>query len=471
MLSRFFRLAENQTTVRTELLAGVTTFLTMAYIIFVQPAVLSGTMFGIKTGMDFGAVMAATCLSTALATAIMGLYAHYPIAQAPGMGENFFFVFSAIPGAAAAGYTNSWEVALGTVFISGLLFLALSLVGVRAKLVDAISPSLKNGIAVGIGLFVAFIGLQNGGLIVKDPGTLVKLNAHFSSPDLVVFFFGLLVTLVLHVRRVRGSILWGIIGATVLAVVLQLLLARIPESVASSKLVKESMLMTRFTLAKGIVSVPPSLAPTIFKMDLVHALSLTMLPFVVVFLFMNVFDTMGTLIGVGEQAGFIKNNTLPRAEQAMLSDAIGTVAGAALGTSTITSYIESAAGIEQGGRTGLTAMTIALLFLLALFFSPLIAMVGSYAAITAPALVMVGSMMMQNVLKIDWNDPSEFAPAFLVMIGIPLSYSIADGLALGFISHPIIKLLSGRGKEISLPMYGLAILLLAYFLLVRGGMK
>ena len=230
MPETFFKLSENQTNARTEILAGVTTFLTMAYIIFVQPAVLSGAMFGTKTGMDFGAVMTATCLSAALATALMALYARYPIAQAPGMGENFFFVFSAIPAATAAGFTNSWQVALGTVFISGVLFLILSLAGLREMIFNAVSPSLKNAIAAGIGLFIAFIGLQNAGVIVKDPGTAVKLNAQFASPDLMVFFSGLLLTAVLHARKVRGSILWGIVAATALAVGLKLAL---PPSLAS----------------------------------------------------------------------------------------------------------------------------------------------------------------------------------------------------------------------------------------------
>src|SRR3989475_1596147 len=222
ILERLFRVSENHTSARTEVLAGVTTFLTMAYIIVVQPAVLSGNMFGKDTGMDFGAVTTATCLSAALATAVMALYARYPIAQAPGMGENFFFVFSAVPAAVAAGFSNAWQVALGTVFISGVLFLLLSLAGLRELIFDSISPSLKNAIAAGIGLFIAFIGLQNAGLILKDPGTAVRLNAHFASPDLAVFFFGLLLTAILHARKVRGSILWGIIGATILAIVLKL---------------------------------------------------------------------------------------------------------------------------------------------------------------------------------------------------------------------------------------------------------
>lgn len=467
MVERFFRLSENQTTVRTEILAGTTTFLTMAYIIFVQPAVLSGAMFGMKTGMDFGAVMVATCLSAALASAIMGLYARYPIAQAPGMGQNFFFVFSAIPAAAAAGFSNSWEVALGTVFISGILFLGLSLFGAREAVMNAISPSLQQAIAAGIGLFIAFIGLQNSGLIVKDPGTAVKLNPHFGSPDLMVFFFGLLVMAVLHARKVRGAILWGILSATVLAVALKTAL-RIFPNWAESKIVAKSNLVKLFSLADKVVSAPPSIEPTLFKMDLANALSAAMWPFIIVFLFMVFFDTVGTLVGVAEQAGFMRDHKLPRAKQAFVSDALGTVTGAALGTSTVTSYIESASGVEQGGRTGLTSVVVAILFLLALFFSPIVGMIGSYSAITAPALVLVGAMMIRNAAKIAWDDFTEAFPAFLILVGIPLSYSIADGLALGFISHPIIKLCSGRGKEVRWFMYLLAVLLIAYFVFVRA---
>jgi AGZA family xanthine/uracil permease-like MFS transporter len=468
MLERFFHLAEHQTTARTEVLAGVTTFLTMAYIIFVQPAVLSGKMFGLETGMDFGAVTTATCLAAVLATALMALYARYPIAQAPGMGENFFFVFTAIPVAAAAGFTPAWEAALGAVFVSGVLFLLLSLLGLRELIFNAVSPSLRHSIAAGIGLFIAFIGLQNTGLILKDPGTAVKLNAHFASPDLLIFFFGLLLTGVLHARKVRGAILLGIVGATALTAAFKLGLPILPASLAAAPEVADSMLAKRFAFATGVVAAPPSLAPTFLKLDLAHAFSLKLLPLVFVFLFMLVFDAIGTLIGVCEQAGFIKDNRLPRARQAMLSDAVGTVAGAVLGTSTVTSYIESAAGVEQGGRTGLTGLVVAGLFLLALFFSPLIAMIGSYPPITAPALVLVGAMMMQNVTRIDWQDASEALPAFLTLLGIPLSYSIADGLALGFISYPLIKLLCGRGREIGWLTYVLAVVLVLYFLLVRG---
>jgi len=470
MIERLFKLAENKTSVRTEVVAGVTTFLTMAYIIFVQPAVLSGKMFGSDTGMDFGAVTTATCLSAALATAIMGLYARYPIAQAPGMGENFFFVFSTLPAASVAGFTNGWQVALGVVFVSGVLFLILSLVGLRELIFNAISPTLKNGIAAGIGLFIAFIGLQQAGVILKDPATAVKLNTHLASPDCVVFSIGLLTTAVLHARRVRGSILWGIIVATLLACLLKLMLPQLPAAISSSHEVSESMLSTRFEFAKGFIALPPSLGPTFLKMDVAHALTPKMLPFVFVFLFMLTFDAIGTLIGVCEQAGFMRENKLPRAKQAMISDAIGTVAGAAMGTSTVTSFIESAAGVEAGGRTGLTGLVVAALFLVALFFSPLIAMIGAYPPITASALTIVGAMMMQNVVKVDWKDYTESIPAFLIIVGIPLSYSIADGLALGFISYAIIKACSGRGREISWLTYSLAIVLVLYFVLVRSRM-
>jgi adenine/guanine/hypoxanthine permease len=463
MLEKFFKLTENGTTVRTEALAGMTTFLTMSYIIFVQPAVLSGKMFGFDTGMDFGSITAATCLSAALATALMALLARYPIAQAPGMGENFFFVFSAIPAAVAAGFTNGWQVALGTVFISGVLFLVLSLAGLRELIFNALRPSMRNAIAAGIGLFIAFIGLQGAGVILKDPGTAVKLNAHFSSPDLIIFFAALLTTTALQARNVRGSILWGIVVATALAIVLKLGL-----SANTSPLAANSMLAKQFHFAHGIIARPPSLAPTFFKMDIVHALSPKMLPFIFVFLFMLTFDAIGTLIGVCEQAGFMRGDKLPRARQAMISDAVGTVAGAVLGTSTVTSFIESASGVEQGGRTGLTGLVVAALFLLALLFSPLVAMVGSYPPITAPALVIVGAMMCQNVAKIDWKDYTESIPAFLTMIGIPLSYSIADGLALGFISYPIVKFLSGRGREAGWLTYLLAAVLVLYFVLVRS---
>jgi adenine/guanine/hypoxanthine permease len=327
---------------------------------------------------------------------------------------------------------------------------------------------MKNGIAAGIGLFIAFIGLQQAGIIIKDPASAVKLNTHFTSPDSIVFFVGLLTTAILHARRVRGSILWGIIVATALACLLKIALQQMPYAFFAAQDVNQSMLSTRFEFAKALIAPPPSLAPTFLQMNVTHALTAKMLPFVFVFLFMLTFDAIGTLIGVCEQAGFMRDNRLPRAKQAMVSDAIGTVAGAALGTSTVTSFIESAAGVEAGGRTGLTGLVVAALFSVALFFSPLIAMIGGYPPITAPALAIVGAMMMQNVSKIEWKDYTESIPAFLIIIGIPLSYSIADGLALGFISYAIIKAFSGRGREISWLTYLLAIVLLLYFVVVRS---
>jgi adenine/guanine/hypoxanthine permease len=453
-LERLFQISRRGSNVRTEILAGLTTFLTMAYILFVQPIVLSAT------GMDKDAVLIATAVGSAVATLVMAFYANYPIALAPAMGHNFFFAYTV-----CLGMKIPWQIALGANFISSVLFVLLSTVKFREAIFDSVPESLKHAIAAGIGLFIAFIGLQNAGVIVKDPGSAVKLNAHFASPDLIVFFAGLLTTAVLHARKIRGSILWGIVAATALAIALKLAL---PPS--GSPLVANSMLVKQFVFAKGVVAAPPSLAPTFFQMDIIHALSPKMLPFVFVFLFMLVFDAIGTLIGVCEQAGFMRDNKLPRAKQAMFSDAVGTVAGAALGTSTVTSFVESAAGVEQGGRTGLTGLVVAALFLLALFFSPLIAMVGSYPPITAPALVIVGAMMAQNAARIDWKDYTESVPAFLVMIGIPLSYSIADGLALGFISYPIIKLFTGRGREAGWLTYLLAIVLVLYFIFVRSRM-
>jgi adenine/guanine/hypoxanthine permease len=478
MLERFFKLSENGTTVPRELLAGVTTFLTMAYIIVVQPAVLSGRVTHQDTGMDFGAVTIATCLAAALATAIMGLYANYPIGQAPGMGENFFFVgllpaIAAVFPAAAA----PWQIALGVVFLSGVLFLALSLFGVREALLEAVSPSMRHGIAGGIGLFIAFIGLRNAGLVLLEHNTLA-LNTQFASPDLLVFFAGLLLTSTFHALRVRGAIIWGIVAATVLALVMLHTLPHVP-AVAHSKVVAQSKLTTDFAAAEKTFrgqpwfSSPREIAATLGKtcgqLDLRRACTVKMAPFVFIFLFMVLFDTLGTLIGVTEQAGLIRDNRLPRARQALTSDAVGTVAGALLGTSTVTSFIESSTGVEQGGRTGLTAVVVALLFLVALVFGPLVGLLGSYPPITAPALVIVGSMMMRNLSKITWDNYAEAMPAFLVILGIPLCYSIADGLALGFIAYPLVKLLAGQGREVKWLTYVIALVLVVYFVMVRSG--
>lgn len=445
MIEKLFKLKENETNIRTELIAGLTTFFTMAYIIFVNPAILSVDFGGNPTGLDFNAVMLATCLSAAIATFIMGIYANYPIAQAPGMGENFFFV-SVIMGISALGVVNAWQVALGIVLISGVLFLIISLFNVREKLMNAVSPNLKNGIAVGIGFFIAFLGLQNAKVLTSNPGTLVQLNSNLINAEVGIFLFGLVLISIFLIKKVKGAIFIGILLSAVLSVILG---------------------KVEFT---GIISKPPSIAPTFFKMDLVGVFKSIPLQeaiaFIVILLFMDVFDTIGTLVGIGEQAGFIRDNKLPRANRALMSDAIGTVAGACLGTSTVTSYIESASGVEAGGRTGLTSVFISLFFILAIFFSPLVKMIGLFKPITAPALVIVGAMMMRNVRKIDWSEYSESIPAFLIMAGIPLTCSISNGLAFGFISYPLLKLFSGKAKDTSWLVYILgAIFLLRYILL------
>ncbi len=481
MLQRWFQLREHGTSVPKEGLAGLTTFLTMAYIIVVQPQVLSGKMIGIETGMDFGAVTTATCVSAAIATLIMGIYARYPIALAPGMGENFVFALSLVPAAQVwleqeiqagriqAGITTPWCIALGVIFYSGVLFLVLSLLGVRERLLEAVSPSMRNAIAAGIGLFIALLGLQGASVIVGAPGQIVKLSPRLTSPDVIVFFVGLMVTAAFYARRIPGAIVIGIITAALLAMGLRQVIPLLP-GLAETEIVHQSQLMTRFAPAEHLLSTPPSMAPTFAKMDLIHALALPMIPYILIFLFMDVFDTLGTLVGVSEQAGFIRDNRIPRAKQALTADAVGTVVGAVCGTSTVTSFIESAAGIEQGGRTGLTAVTVAILFLVAPFFYPLIEMVGSYPPITAAALLIVGSMMMKNVLKIEWDQATEAIPAFVTMTGIVFSYSIADGLALGFIVYPLVKFLAGKGREVPWLMYGLAVVLLAYLVFAKSHM-
>ena len=432
-----------ETTTKTEVIAGITTFLTMAYILFVQPAVLSTDFTGKPTGLDFGAVLLATCVVSGAATILMGLWAKYPIALAPGMGENFFFV-SVIMALGAAGVPEPWRVALGIVFISGVIFLILSVIGVREAVLDSISPSMRHAIAAGIGLFVAFIGLRNGGLIVAHTGTLVTLQPNLVSADVAVFAAGLMTAAVLHIRGVRGAMLIGIAVAAIAAA----LLGKIHYA--------------------GLFGLPHISTPAAFRLDLATAADPKLLPFVAVFLFMNVFDTIGSVIGVTQQAGLMRDGKLPRAERVLVVDAAGTVLGAVLGTSTIVTYVESAAGVSAGGRTGLTAVVTGSLFFVALLFSPLIGMIGNYLPITAPALIIVGTMMMSNASRIEWDDASESIPAFLTMIGIPLAYSIADGLALGFITYPMLKVLTGRGGQIGKMSYGIAALLVIYFVLVRG---
>lgn len=415
----------------------------MSYIIFVQPAVLSTDFMGRPTGLDFGAVLLATCLASGLASIAMGLWANYPIALAPGMGENFFFV-SVILTLGAAGVVEPWRVALGIVFVAGVIFLVLSIVGVREAIINAVSPSMRYAIAVGIGLFIAFIGLRNAGIIVGSPGTLVSINPKLASADVAVFGIGLLTAAMLQIRGVRGSILGGIAAATAFA----LLLGKIHYT--------------------GFVGLPHIGTPALLRLDIGAALRPQWLPLVAVFLFMNIFDTVGTVIGVSQQAGLMVDGKLPRAGRVLVVDAAATVAGACLGTSTVVTYIESVAGVSAGGRTGVTAIVTGSLFLVALLFSPLVGMVGNYLPITAPAFIIVGSMMMSNAGKIDWDDLSEGVPAFLTLVGIPLAYSIADGLALGFVSYPVLKMLSGKGRQVGVVSYIVAVFLVGYFLFVRS---
>jgi AGZA family xanthine/uracil permease-like MFS transporter len=362
------------------------------------------------------------------------------------MGENFFFV-SVIMILTAKGIDNSWQVALEIVFVAGIIFLLLSILRVREAIINAVSPSMKSGIATGIGLFIAFIGFQKGGFIVAKPGTLLGLNTALlgteSGKDVSVFLLGLLVAAGLRARRVRGAILWGILSSACL-----------------------SLLIGKIEYA-GVFGFPAIKESAILRMDIRSALSVTCVPFIVVFVFMDMFDTVGTLVGVARQADLMKEDKLPRANQVLMIDAVGTVAGACMGTSTVTSYIESAAGVAYGGKTGLTSVTVGILFLAALVFSPLIGMIGNYPPITACALVIVGSMMMRNAGRIDWHDHSESIPAFLIAIGIPLTYSIADGLALGFIAYPVVKLMSGKWRSMNWLMALLAVVLLVYFLAIR----
>ncbi len=451
-MDRFFKISERGSSISTELLAGATTFMTMSYIIFLQPLVLSGAISHSPTGMDAKAIFTTVCIAAAFGSILMGVLANYPVALAPGMGENFFFVSvtaaCASMGIATAG--EAWRTVLGVVLISGALFLILSFLNVRKMLMESISPSMKHAVAAGIGLFIALLGLRNGGVITTDPHSQTyALNAGvFVSKTGAVFFVGLLVTAAARVAKVRGAVLIGIVAATILALLL-----------GEAKYA-------------GAFSLPPSPAPVLGQADLGNVFShfLKLLPYIIIFAFMDIFDTLGTLLGVASHAGMLdEKGNLPNAKRAFAADSIATLAGGVCGQSTVTSYIESATGVEYGGRTGLTAVAVGVFFLLALFISPLAAMVGNCPATVAPALVVVGALMMENVSKIKWDDPSEALPAFLVLIGIPLCYSIADGLTLGFIAYPLVKALGGRGKEVGWLTYLMAALLALYLVVVKTG--
>lgn len=440
MLERFFRLREHHTDVRREIIAGVTTFAAMAYILAVNPGILSAA------GMDRGAVLTATALAAAITTAAMGLLTNYPLALAPGMGINAFFAFTmcikeGVP----------WPAALGIMFWEGVLFLLLSAGGVRRRIVDAIPPGLKIAIGCGIGLFIAFIGLKNGGVIVADPATFVGLG-DFRQPAVWLVVLGIVLTAILIGRRVRGAIILTIIALSVIG----LFLPALPGSPVPGHVTN---------VPTAFVGAPASLAPTFFKLDFTYLFThfAKALPLMLTLLVVEVFDNLGTLITVTRRAGLLDaNGNLPRLGRAFAADAGAAMFGSLLGTSTTTTYIESAAGVEEGGRTGLTSMAVSVLFLLALFFTPLILAIP--AAATAPALVIVGVLMMQSVTEIDWKDFGVAVPATLTILTMPLTFSISEGIAVGFFVYVLLMLGLGRGREVSWLAYGLAAVFAVHFL-------
>ncbi|MDH0623336.1 NCS2 family permease [Pseudomonas chengduensis] len=429
MLERLFQLKAHNTTVRTEVLAGITTFLTMAYILFVNPEMLA------KTGMDHGAVFVATCLAGAIGSLIMGLLANYPIALAPGMGLNAFFTYTVVM---TMGY--SWQTALGAVFLSGAIFFLLSIFKIREWIINSIPLALRAGIAAGIGLFLAIIALKNAGIVVDHPATLVGLG-DMSKGGALLACLGFFVIAALAYRKVTGAVMIGILLVTGLSIVLGL-----------SEL-------------QGVVSMPPSLMPTLLQLDIAGALDIGLISVIFAFLFVDLFDTSGTLVGVAQKANLLdKDGKMPRLGRALMADSTATMAGAALGTSTTTSYIESAAGISAGGRTGLTTCVVAALFLLALFFAPLAGAVPAYA--TAPALLFVAVLMMSSLAQIDWDDLTVAAPVVVAALAMPLTFSIANGIAFGFIAWTAVKVLAGRWRELNPAMWVLSALFvvkLAYF--------
>ncbi|MDD4777371.1 MAG: NCS2 family permease [Fermentimonas sp.] len=434
MLEKIFKLKKNKTTVRTELVAGVITFLTMSYILVVNPNILSAT------GMDKSALFTATALASVLGTLFMAFIPNLPIAQAPGMGLNSFFAFSVVLG---LGY--SWQMALTAVFIEGIIFLILTFFNVRELIVKSIPSTIKDAIPVGIGLFITFLGLQNAGLIVKDENTMLTLGS-MSDPHIWVASLGLILTAVLYYKKIHGSFLIGIVAATVFALILGLV--QMPTG--------------------GLVSLPPSISPIFMKFEWGNIFTLDMLIVVFTFLFVNLFDTIGTLLGVASKIGLTdKDGSFPQIKKALFADALGTTFGAVLGTSTVTSYVESASGVAAGGRTGLTAFSTATMFFLALFLAPLFLMVPASA--TAPALILVGLFMISSVVRINFNDMTEALPAFLTIVMMPFAFSIAQGIVFGMLSFVLLKALSGKWKHISVTMW--VIFVLFVIKLVLDGMQ
>ena len=433
-MDRLFRLSENRTTVRTELVAGLTTFLTMAYIMFVNPDILS------TTGMDRNAVFVATCLAAAIGSAIMGLWANWPIGMAPGMGLNAFFAFTVV---GALGYT--WQQALGAVFISGLVFLFLSLTGIRRWLIAGIPRSMRSAIAAGIGMFLALIAMKSSGLVVANPATFVGLG-DLTSTGVLLTVGGFFLIAALDALRVPGSILIGILAVTAASI-----------AVGNSQF-------------GGIVSAPPSIMPTFGQLDIMGALGTGIVHVVLVMVLVEVFDATGTLIGVAKRAGLLTEgpaHTNRGLSRALMADSTAILAGSVLGTSSTTAYVESASGVQAGGRTGLTALTVAVLFLLGTFLAPLAGSVPAQA--TAPALLYVATLMLRELAEITWDDVTEAAPAVLTAIAMPFTYSIANGLAFGFVSYAGLKLLTGRAREVHVATWIVAALFIARFVFFPEG--
>ena len=429
MLERVFGLKNAGVDVRTEVLAGVTTFLAMSYIIFVNPQILA------DAGMDPGAVFVATCVTAAAGSLIMGVLANYPVAIAPGMGLNAFFTYGVVLGMGVP-----WELALGAVFVSGVIFLVLSVLPIREWIINAIPQDLKLAISAGIGLFLIIIGLTNTGLIVDDAATLVTLGDLGSSPVQLAILCFIMIG-VLEALKIPGSMLIGIVSVSILGAVLG---------------------VSEFA---GVMSMPPDPSPTLFALDFAGVFELSLVVVVISFLFVDLFDTAGTLVGVAHKANLLdEQGRLPRLRKALLADSVSTIIGAAAGTSPATSYVESSAGVKAGGRTGLVAVVVAFLFLLALFFAPLAGSIQPYA--TGPALVFVGCIMLSGLTAIDWDDPTSYAPAVITAVGMPLTYSIATGIGLGFVTYAALKVFSGRGKEAKVGVLVIAVLFLAKFIFI-----
>ncbi len=431
ILENLFKLSANKTNVKTELLAGVTTFLTMAYILIVNPYFL-----GVEAGMDLGAVFVATAVAAAVGSLLMGLLANYPIALAPGMGLNAFFTYTVVLTMGV-----SWQTALAAVFVSGAIFFLLTLFKIREAIINAIPANLKHAVSAGIGLFIAFVGLKNAEIIVADPGTFIAFSRTLTSPGVLLTFFGIIITLFFMMKQVKGGIFYGMILTGIVGWIFGIV-----------------------ATPAGVFAAPPSVEPTFMQMDFKGLMNMGVITIIFSFLFVDFFDTAGTLVGVANQAGLLKDNKLPRAGRALTADAVATMVGAMFGTSTTTSYIESSAGVAAGGRTGLTAVFTGLMFILALFFFPIIESVAGVAAITSPALIIVGVLMATSLKEIEWKNFDDAVPAFFTMLMMPLTFSIATGISLGFIVYPLLKVFAGKAKEVHPIMYVLGVLFVVRFI-------